>query len=120
MWKPTVKCFPRCDKMLKSLGEKFMNQPTLFESNAETAQTEEVLLYALGDFQSRGLVLADRELPLDRLLGAFKRAFEHFRNFRTFRRTNRRNTRKTRRENKQTAEFRRQTSVSHNRFTKLG
>ena len=55
-----------------------MNQPTLFETNAETAQTEEVLLYALGDFQSRGLVLADRELPLDRLLGAFKRAFEHF------------------------------------------
>lgn len=55
-----------------------MNQPTLFETNAENAQTEEVLLYALGDFQSRGLVLADRELPLDRLLGAFKRAAEHF------------------------------------------
>ena len=55
-----------------------MNQPTLFETNAESAQTEEVLLYALGDFQSRGLQLADRELPLDRLLGAFKRAFEHF------------------------------------------
>ena len=55
-----------------------MNQPTLFESNAEKTQTEEVLLYALGDFQSRGLDLADRELPLDRLLGAFKRAFEHF------------------------------------------
>ncbi|CAN5699044.1 hypothetical protein BH20ACI4_BH20ACI4_28890 [soil metagenome] len=55
-----------------------MNQPTLFELNSETAQTEEVILYALGDFQSRGLQLADRELPLDRLLGAFKRAFEHF------------------------------------------
>ena len=55
-----------------------MNQPTLFETNAETAQTEEIVLYALGDFQSRGLQLADRELPLDRLLGAFKRAFEHF------------------------------------------
>ena len=55
-----------------------MNQPTLFETNSEKTQTEEVLLYALGDFQSRGLVLADRELPLDRLLGAFKRAFEHF------------------------------------------
>lgn len=55
-----------------------MNQPSLFDTNAENAQIEEILLYALGDFQSRGLQLADRELPLDRLLGAFKRAFEHF------------------------------------------
>lgn len=55
-----------------------MNQPTLFEKNSSAAQTEEVILFALGDFQSRGLVLAERELPLDRLLGAFKRAFEHF------------------------------------------
>ncbi len=55
-----------------------MNQPTLFEKNAESSQIEEVILYALGDFQSRGLQLADRELPLDRLLGAFKRASEHF------------------------------------------
>ena len=55
-----------------------MNQPTLFEKNAEMAHTEEIILYALGDFQSRGLQLAERELPLDRLLGAFKRAFEHF------------------------------------------
>ena len=36
------------------------------------------MLYALGEFQSRGFVLAERELPLDRLLGAFKRAAEHF------------------------------------------
>ena len=55
-----------------------MNQPTLFEKNAESSQIEDVILYALGDFQSRGLQLADRELPLDRLLGAFKRASEHF------------------------------------------
>ncbi len=55
-----------------------MNQPTLFEKDSDAAQTEEVILYALGDFQSRGLQLAERELPLDRLLGAFKRAFEHF------------------------------------------
>lgn len=55
-----------------------MNQPTLFESKPEKTQTEEVTLYALGDFQSRGLVLAERELPLDRLLGAFKRAAERF------------------------------------------
>ncbi len=65
-------------KWRKVWSEKFMNQPTLFESNSETAQTEEVLLFALGDFQSRGFDLADREFPLDRLLGAFKRAFEHF------------------------------------------
>lgn len=55
-----------------------MNQPTLFEQKSEQTKTEEVLLYALGDFQSRGLQLAERELPLDRLLGAVKRAAEHF------------------------------------------
>lgn len=55
-----------------------MNQPTLFETKAESEQVEQVLLYALGEFQSRGFVLAERELPLDRLLGAFKRASEHF------------------------------------------
>ena len=58
--------------------KKVMNQPSLFESKPENPQIEDVLLYALGDFQSRGLVLAERELPLDRLLGAFKRATEHF------------------------------------------
>lgn len=55
-----------------------MNQPTLFESKAESEKVEEILLYALGEFQSRKFVLAERELPLDRLLGAFKRAAEHF------------------------------------------
>ena len=55
-----------------------MEQPTLFETKAETAQIEQILLYALGDFQSRGKVLADRELALDRLRGAFKRACEKF------------------------------------------
>lgn len=55
-----------------------MNQPTLFVSKAESEKIEEILLYALGEFQSRGFVLAERELPLDRLLGAFKRATEHF------------------------------------------
>ena len=30
-----------------------MNQPTLFESIPDNARIEEVLLYALGDFQSR-------------------------------------------------------------------
>ncbi|MBS1792606.1 MAG: hypothetical protein JSS81_02060 [Acidobacteria bacterium] len=55
-----------------------MDQPTLFEQPAETAETERILLFALGDFQSRKKQLADRELPLDRLRGAFKRAAEKF------------------------------------------
>lgn len=55
-----------------------MNQPTLFESDSENVQTEKILLFALGDFQQRGFELVDRELALDRLLGAFKRAAEHF------------------------------------------
>ncbi len=55
-----------------------MNQPTLFESKTENAEIEKVLLYALGDFQSRKKVLAERELALDRLRGAFKRAAEKF------------------------------------------
>lgn len=52
------------------------NQPMLFESNK--TDIEKVLLYALGDFQDRGFDLIGRKLPLDRLLGAFKRAFERF------------------------------------------
>ena len=53
-------------------------QPNLFELKAEAPIAEKVLLYALGDFQSRGLTLINRELPLDRLRGAFKRAAEKF------------------------------------------
>lgn len=53
-------------------------QPKLFEQPVERVSIEDVLLYALGDFQSRGKVLADRELALDRLHGAFLRAFEKF------------------------------------------
>lgn len=53
-------------------------QPTLFEAGASGVETERVLLYALGDFQSRGKVLAERELALDRLRGAFKRATDKF------------------------------------------
>lgn len=55
-----------------------MNQPELFETKTPNAEIENILLYALGDFQSRGKVLADRELALDRLRGAFKRAAEKF------------------------------------------
>lgn len=53
-----------------------INQPSLFDE--ETIEIEKLSLYALGEFQSRGLRLADRELALDRLLGAFKRAAEVF------------------------------------------
>ncbi len=55
-----------------------MNQPKLFEPQTENAETEKVLLYALGDFQARKKVLAERELALDRLRGAFKRAADKF------------------------------------------
>ena len=53
-------------------------QPNLFEVQTRKPEIERILLYALGEFQSRGKVLADRELPLDRLRGAFKRASEKF------------------------------------------
>lgn len=55
-----------------------MNQPTLFERGARGVEIERLALYALGEFQARGKILAERELALDRLRGAFKRASEHF------------------------------------------
>lgn len=57
-----------------------MRQPTFFdrETEAEGFAAERVVLYALGDFQGRGKVLAGRDLPLDRLRGAFRRAAEAF------------------------------------------
>jgi hypothetical protein len=55
-----------------------MDQPELFEPKTPNPEIEKVLLFALGDFQSRKKVLANRELPLDRLRGAFKRAAEKF------------------------------------------
>lgn len=55
-----------------------MNQPTLFDAKTENVEIEKILLYALGEFQSRGKVLAGRELAFDRLRGAFRRATERF------------------------------------------
>ena len=55
-----------------------MNQPELFESDTKQTEIERVLLYALGEFQARKKALAERELALDRLRGAFKRAAEKF------------------------------------------
>ena len=58
--------------------EQHTNQPNLFDLNPNRIEIEPVLLYALGEFQARGKALAMRELPLDRLRGAFKRAAEKF------------------------------------------
>jgi len=53
-----------------------MRQQTFFEkgSGQDAIDPEQIVLYALGDFQARGKVLAQRDLPLDRLRGALKRA----------------------------------------------
>lgn len=56
-----------------------MRQPTFFDQENDRRQgtdAGQVVLRALGDFQSRGKVLAHRDLPLDRLRGALKRAAE--------------------------------------------
>lgn len=57
-----------------------MRQPTFFEKDSSDgeADTARLVLYALGDFQARGKVLADRDLPFDRLRGALRRAAEAF------------------------------------------
>jgi hypothetical protein len=55
-----------------------MSQSSFFdrERSAGGADAERIVLYALGDFQARGLALAGRDLPLDRLRGALRRAAE--------------------------------------------
>ena len=56
-----------------------MRQPTFFDKESDRRRgidAEQIVLRALGDFQSRGKVLAQRDLPLDRLRGALKRAAE--------------------------------------------
>jgi hypothetical protein len=57
-----------------------MQQTELFKERTETSavDAEQIVLYALGDFQARGKVLAERPLPLDRLRGALRRAAEVF------------------------------------------
>jgi hypothetical protein len=57
-----------------------MRQPTLFDrqSKQSAVDDERLVLYALGNFQARGKVLAERDLPLDRLRGALRRASETF------------------------------------------
>lgn len=53
-----------------------MRQNSFFDVEAEPGGRDaaRVILYALGDFQARGKVLAGRDLPFDRLRGAFRRA----------------------------------------------
>ena len=52
-------------------------QKGLFETN-DSVSPEDVLLFALGDFQSRGFELIGRKIALDRLLGAVSRACVEF------------------------------------------
>ncbi len=51
-------------------------QPDLFEAKHSAIDDEQVVLVALGEFQTRGKQLVDRPLPLDRLRGAMRRAAE--------------------------------------------
>ena len=57
-----------------------MRQSKLFEEQASSSSVDDMqlMLYALGEFQARGKALAERELPLDRLRGAVRRACEAF------------------------------------------
>jgi hypothetical protein len=57
-----------------------MKQTELFaeKETAHAVATDRIVLYALADFQLRGKTLAERELPLDRLRGALRRAAEVF------------------------------------------
>jgi hypothetical protein len=57
-----------------------MRQPTFFDREKidGAADAERLVLYAFGEFQARGLVLAERDLPLDRLRGALRRAADSF------------------------------------------
>jgi hypothetical protein len=57
-----------------------MKQTELFagKETADASEFDRVVLYALADFQLRGKMLAERELPLDRLRGALRRAADAF------------------------------------------
>lgn len=57
-----------------------MKQTELFAGmeTTDASRPDRVVLYALADFQLRGKMLAERELPLDRLRGALRRAADAF------------------------------------------
>ncbi|MFN3330678.1 MAG: hypothetical protein ACK419_07120, partial [Pyrinomonadaceae bacterium] len=58
--------------MRKSKHRGVAEDLPLFDESGKV-NLEELALCALGEFQSRKKELANRELPLDRLLGAFRR-----------------------------------------------
>ena len=53
-----------------------MRQNSFFdvETNSGEQDAARLVLYALGEFQARGKVLAGRDLPFDRIRGAIRRA----------------------------------------------
>ena len=53
-----------------------MKRKSYIAGENSASDAARIVLHALADFQSRGLVLAERELPLDRLRGALRRAAE--------------------------------------------
>ncbi len=55
-----------------------MEQQNFFDRKTEktSLSDKQFILYALGEFQARGKELVGRELPLDRLKGALRRAAE--------------------------------------------
>lgn len=57
-----------------------MRQPTFFDKDGGDSgpDLERLVLFALGEFQARGKLLAERDLPLDRLRGALRRASATF------------------------------------------
>jgi hypothetical protein len=57
-----------------------MRQPTFFEKESSGGEIDaaRLVLFALGDFQARGKVLVERDLPFDRLRGALRRAADAF------------------------------------------
>ena len=57
-----------------------MKQTELFAEKEATdaSDLDRIVLYALADFQLRGKMLAERELPLDRLRGALRRAADAY------------------------------------------
>ena len=62
------------------MWQAHVQQPSFFDKQpgGSNVDAERLVLYALGDFQARGKVLAERELALDRLRGALRRAAEVF------------------------------------------
>jgi hypothetical protein len=57
-----------------------MRQNSFFDAEAKPGGQDaaRLVLYALGEFQVRGKALAGRDLPFDRLRGAFRRAAAAF------------------------------------------